>query len=78
MENINAEERLKKYLTSINKAKKKYNETHRDLVNERCRKYYHSQLANSDAYKEKKRQYAKAYYYKKKALQNPVLETQVI
>lgn len=71
MENPNAsklEERLQRYFNSISKAKKRYNETHRDLVNERCRKYYHSQLANNEDYKEKKRQYAKAHYHKKKAL----------
>lgn len=62
------EDRFQRYLNSINKAKKKYNETHREKVNQRCRSYYHSQLATNEDYKEKKRQYAKAHYYKKKSL----------
>lgn len=60
------EEKYERYLNSIKKASKKYIETHRDLVNEKQRKYYHEKLSLDENYREMKRQYAKAHYHKKK------------
>ena len=60
------EEKYERYLNSIKKASKKYIETHRDLVNEKQRKYYREKLSLNENYREMKRQYAKAHYQKKK------------
>ena len=66
MEKPTAEERLNRYMESMRKANKKYAETHKETINANRRKYYKEKLANDDEFKEKKRQYAKALYHKKK------------
>lgn len=60
------EEKYNKYIESIKKANKKYIETHRDTINEKCRNYYHKYLASNEEYKAKKRAYNKQLYEKKK------------
>lgn len=60
------EEKYNKYIESIKKANKKYIENHRDLINEKCRNYYHNCLASNEEYKAKKRAYNKQLYEKKK------------
>ena len=60
------EERLNKYMISMKKANKKYVETHKELINQRRRKYYREKQATDEVFKEKKRLYAKALYHKKK------------
>lgn len=62
----NFEEKYKRYMENIKKANKKYIETHKDQINERCRNYYHNTLVNNEEYKLKKREYNKQLYLKKK------------
>ena len=69
-----AEERLQKYMESMKKANKKYHQTHKETINTKRRQHYKDKLANNEEYKEKKRQYAKKLYERKKLLKN--LETQ--
>ena len=71
MENIETntasiEEKYNRYMKNAKKANKKYIETHRDMVNEKKRIYYHSRLANNEEYKKKKREYNRQLYQKKK------------
>jgi hypothetical protein len=55
-------------MESMKKANKKYHEAHKEAINVKRRQYYHERLANNEEYKEKKRQYAKQLYEKKKLL----------
>jgi len=60
------EEKYKRYMENVKKANKKYIETHRDTVNEKCRNYYHTHLINNEEYKLKKKEYNRQLYQKKK------------
>jgi hypothetical protein len=73
---LSPEERLQRYMESIKKANRKYIETHKEIVNERQRNYYHTKLATNAEFVQKKREKAKAYYLKKKQEnpENPILE----
>lgn len=62
----NAEERLQRYMDSIKRANRKYIESHRKVVNEKKKNYYHAKLAGNEEFLQKRRDYAKAYYLKKK------------
>lgn len=66
---LSAEERLNRYMNNIKKANRKYLESHRELVNEKKKNYYHTKLAVNEDFRQKKRDYAKAYYLKKKEKQ---------
>ena len=60
------EEKYIKYMESVKKANKKYIETHREQINEKCRNYYHNCLCQNEDYKAKKRAYNKKRYEMKK------------
>lgn len=66
MPTTTAEERLQRYMDNIKKANRKYIESHREIVNEKKKNYYHSKLAGNEEFLQKRRDYAKAYYLKKK------------
>lgn len=68
-----AEERLRRYLSSIKQAQKKYVEKNREKINASRREHYHTKLANNEEYKERKRQRAKELYEKKKLRQSEPL-----
>lgn len=59
------EEKYATYIKNLYKAQKKYCETHRDQINEHYRDYYKRKSVD-EAFKEKRREYAKASYYRKK------------
>lgn len=75
---LSAEERLNRYMENIKKANKKYNETHREIVNEKKKNYYHAKLATNESYLQKRRDYAKAYYLKKKEQQKSEENTETL
>lgn len=70
MPTTSIEEKYNKYMDSIKRANKKYIESHRDEVNARSREYYHRCLAENEAYREKKREYNRQLYLKKKEAKN--------
>lgn len=63
------EEKYQRYMENIKRANKKYFEAHKEIVNEKCRNYYHNHLSNNAEYKAKKKEYNKQLYLKKKQLQ---------
>ena len=67
------EERFNRFLENNKKETKKYNETHRDLINEKCRIYYHAKIATNEEYKQKKRDYNKQRYLKLKEAKKVIL-----
>lgn len=66
LQTTNAEEKLQRYMDNVKKANRKYIETHREIINEKKRHYYHAKFAGNEEYLQKRRDYAKAYYLKKK------------
>lgn len=62
------EEKYKRHLENIKKANKKYIETHREIINEKRRLYYHQKYASDPEYIAKKKAYCKEYYLKKKEM----------
>lgn len=73
---LTAEERLKRYMENIKKANRKYIESHKELVNEKQRNYYHTKLSTNIDFVQMKREKAKAYYLRKKQqkIVNPISE----
>ena len=65
---LSPEERLNRYMENIKKANRKYVNAHKDIVNQKQNQYYHSKLATNEEYKQKRREYAKEHYMKKKQL----------
>ena len=60
------ESKYLKMMDNIKRANKKYFENNRDQMNAKSRQYYKSKLATNTEYKEKRKQYFKEYYQKKK------------
>ena len=56
-------------LPSLEKAKKKYRETHRDVLNARSKEYYDEHKDDED-FRQKCRERSRQYYQKKKESQN--------
>ncbi len=72
---LTPEERFARYMENNKRANKKYLETHRELVNKRRNDYYHAHLANNEDFLQRRRDYAKMYYLKKKEKQATENET---
>lgn len=67
MESTNPfEQKYKKHLENVKNAVHKYNEKNRDLINAKARNYYNEKLANNMEYKDKKKQYNRERYLRKK------------
>lgn len=63
-----------KYTEAQKKATKKYRENNKEKVNEQRKKYYLNRKAKDPTFLEYKRNKAKEYYAKKKAIKNKVDE----
>jgi len=64
--NLTDEERFKRYMDNIKKANRKYNEAHREQINERSKIYYNKKYATDEEFRERKRAMEKERYWKKK------------
>jgi hypothetical protein len=63
---LTIEEKYQRYMDNIKKANKKYIETHKDEVNAKRRNYYREKMSVNEDYKNKKSEYNKKLYQKKK------------
>lgn len=63
-------EKYHKYIENVKKANIKYQKTHRESINAKAKEYYHEKLKHNSEYVERRREQARAYYYKKKGLNN--------
>lgn len=69
MNNIEEKEPEKKISEAQKKATKKYRDNNKEKVNLQRKKYYKDRIASDPEFVEYKRQKAKEYYHRKKALQ---------